>query len=129
MKNLKALLLVSAASYIAVGQVVAADLPVKAKPVEYVQVCTLYGDGYYYIPGTDTCIKIGGYLRAEMDVNAGGTLTPGVGPVVGGNRDYVMDRESQQIVQRTRFLWTFDTRTPTEYGALRSYARTVNLEF
>jgi hypothetical protein len=124
MTNLKTLLLVSAASYVAVGEVVAADLPVKAKPVEYVQVCTLYGDGYYYIPGTDTCIKIGGYLRAEMDVNAGGTLTPGVGPVIGGNRDYVMDRESQQIVQRTRFLWTFDTRTPTEYGALRSYART-----
>jgi len=62
------------------GEVVAADLPVKAKPVEYVQVCTLYGDGYYYIPGTDTCIKIGGYLRAEMDVNAGGTLTPGGRP-------------------------------------------------
>jgi hypothetical protein len=74
--NLKTLLLVSAASYVTVGVVVAADLPVKAKPVEYVQVCTLYGDGYYYIPGTDTCIKIGGYLRAEVDVNAGGTLTP-----------------------------------------------------
>jgi hypothetical protein len=35
-----------------------------------------------------------------------------------------MDRESQQFVERTRFLWTFDARTPTEYGALRSYART-----
>jgi hypothetical protein len=68
--------------------------------------------------------NIGGYLRAEADYHAGGTLTPGVGPVIGGNRDYVSDRESQQFAQRTRFLWSFDTRTATEYGALRSYART-----
>jgi hypothetical protein len=122
--NMKNILLVGTASFFTVGQVAAADLPVKAKPVEYVKVCTLYGDGYYYIPGTDTCLKIGGYLRAEADYNAGGTLTPGVGPVIGGNRDYVNDRESQQFVQRTRFLWSFDARTATEYGALRSYART-----
>ena len=43
----------------------AADLPLKAKAVEYVKVCSLYGTGFYYIPGTDTCIKLGGYLRAE----------------------------------------------------------------
>jgi porin-like protein len=22
-----------------------------------------YGDGFYYIPGTDTCLKMGGYVR------------------------------------------------------------------
>ena len=43
----------------------AADLPVKAKPVQYVKICTLYGVGFYYIPGTDMCIKIGGWVRAE----------------------------------------------------------------
>ena len=43
----------------------AADLPVKAKPVEYVKICSLYGVGFYYIPGTDMCIKIGGWVRAE----------------------------------------------------------------
>lgn len=38
----------------------AADLPVgrKAPPVEYVKVCSLYGAGFYYIPGTDTCVRI-----------------------------------------------------------------------
>jgi Porin subfamily len=41
----------------------AADMPVKAKPVQYVKICSLYGDGFYYIPGTDTCLKLGGYLR------------------------------------------------------------------
>ncbi|MGB7257197.1 MAG: porin, partial [Pseudolabrys sp.] len=28
-----------------------------AKPVQYVKICSLYGAGFYYIPGTDTCIK------------------------------------------------------------------------
>jgi Porin subfamily len=132
MNTLKVFLLVSAASYFAIGEVMAADQPTKSNPVEYVKkalqeyvkVCTLYGDGYFYMPGTDTCIKIGGYLRAEVDINAGGTLTPGVGPVSANNRDYVNDRESQSYFERTRFLWTFDTRTQTDYGTLRSYART-----
>ena len=50
----------------------AADLPIKAKAVEYVRVCSLYGAGFYYIPGTDTCIKLGGYLRADVLFNTSG---------------------------------------------------------
>ena len=48
------------------GKAQAADLPVKAKAVEYVRICSLYGAGFFYIPGTDTCIKLGGYLRADV---------------------------------------------------------------
>lgn len=102
----------------------AADLPVKAKPIKYVKVCSLYGAGFYFIPGSDICMKIGGYLRAEADFNAAGTLTPAVGPGSANNRDNINDRESQSVVQRTRFLWTFDTRQQTEYGLLRTYSRT-----
>src|SRR6476660_6602688 len=102
----------------------AADLPIKAKPIEYVKVCSLYGAGFYYIPGTDICLKIGGYVRAEADVNAGGTLTPAVGPGSANNRDNINDRESNSLVQRSRFLWTFDARQPTDYGMVRGYART-----
>ena len=47
-------------------------MPVKAKPVQYVKICSLYGDGFYYIPGTDTCLKIGGYLRVQAEYNMGG---------------------------------------------------------
>ena len=65
MKMVKSLLLVSAAGLVAVSGAQAADLPVKAKPVEYVKVCSLYGVGFYYIPGTDICMKIGAYFRAE----------------------------------------------------------------
>ena len=70
MKLVKSLLLGSAAGLIAVGGAQAADLPVKAKAVEYVKICSLYGAGFYYIPGTDTCIKLGGYLRAEVALNS-----------------------------------------------------------
>ena len=65
MKMVKSLLLGSAAGLVAVTAGQAADLPVKAKPVEYVKICSLYGAGFYYMPGTDLCIKIGGWVRAE----------------------------------------------------------------
>ena len=47
-------------------------MPVKAKPVQYVKICSLYGDGFYYIPGTDTCLKMGGYMRVQAEYNMGG---------------------------------------------------------
>ena len=69
MKMVKSLILGSAAGLVAMSGAQAADLPVKAKAVEYVRICSLYGAGFYYIPGTDTCIKIGGYVRAETAFN------------------------------------------------------------
>ena len=80
MKMVKSLLLGSAAGLVAVAGAQAADLPVKAKPVEYVKICSIYGAGFFYIPGTDTCIKIGGWIRAEYalpDRQLGGPLQPG----------------------------------------------------
>ena len=70
MKMIRNVILGSAAGLVAMSGAQAADLPVKAKAVEYVRICTLYGTGFYYIPGTDTCIKLGGYLRAETVFNA-----------------------------------------------------------
>ncbi|HWL06142.1 MAG TPA: porin, partial [Xanthobacteraceae bacterium] len=64
MKMVKSLLLGGAAGLIAFTGAQAADLPVKAKPVSYVKICDLYGAGYFYVPGTETCIKLGGYVRA-----------------------------------------------------------------
>ena len=58
---MKSLLLGTAAGLVAVAGAQAADMPVKAAAVQYVKICSLYG--FYYIPGTDTCLKLGGYLR------------------------------------------------------------------
>ncbi|MFL5061557.1 MAG: porin, partial [Xanthobacteraceae bacterium] len=63
MKMVRSLLLGSAAGFVAVAGAQAADMPVKAKPVEYVKICTLYGAGFFYLPGTDICVKHGAYVR------------------------------------------------------------------
>ncbi|HZP74711.1 MAG TPA: porin, partial [Pseudolabrys sp.] len=47
-------------------------------PVQYVKICSLYGAGFFYIPGSDTCLKIGGYVRTEGGYgNALGSVTTG----------------------------------------------------
>ncbi|MBW8855247.1 MAG: porin, partial [Bradyrhizobium sp.] len=71
MTMIKSLVLGSAAGLIAMSGAQAADLPVKAKAVEYVRICSLYGAGFFYIPGTDTCIKLGGYVRVDTTFNTG----------------------------------------------------------
>jgi hypothetical protein len=61
----KTLLLGSATAFaFAGGAAQAADLSV-AEPVDYVRVCDAFGAGYWYIPGTDTCIRIGGNVEFE----------------------------------------------------------------
>ena len=70
---MKNLLLGSSAGLMAVAGAQAADLPVKAKPVEYVRVCSLYGAGFWYVPGTDTCLKIGAYTKLDTMYNANGS--------------------------------------------------------
>ena len=69
MTMIKSLILGSAAGLVALSGAQAADLPVKAKAVEYVRICSLYGAGFFYIPGTDTCIKLGGYVRVDTTFN------------------------------------------------------------
>jgi hypothetical protein len=64
--KLKTFLLGSAGALAVAGGAQAADLSV-AEPVEYVKVCDAFGSGYWYIPGTNTCLRIGGYVR--FDVN------------------------------------------------------------
>jgi hypothetical protein len=65
--TLRTLLLGSAAAFLTVGAAQAADLG--AEPANYVKVCDAFGPGFYYAPGTDTCIKISGYVL--FDVNIG----------------------------------------------------------
>ena len=74
MKVIKNLLLGSAAVIAAGAAAQAADLPSrKAAPAEYVKICDAYGAGFFYIPGTDTCLRVGGYVRAEYAYVQSGT--------------------------------------------------------
>ncbi|RYX93359.1 MAG: porin, partial [Bradyrhizobiaceae bacterium] len=122
MTNLKSLILGSAAGLIAIGGAQAADLPVKAKAVEYVKVCSLYGAGFYYIPGTDTCVKIGGAIRLDVAFNGGTYDVPFWQGGAGGSGVFTQNYYST----RERINLTTDTRTATEYGVVRTYA---NIQF
>jgi hypothetical protein len=62
-----------------------------AAPVEYVKVCSLYGSGFFNIPGTDTCIRLSagaqvgyGGANTNFQVNPGFDVS-GSGPVFGAN--------------------------------------------
>ena len=118
MKMVKSLLLGSAAGLLAMGGAQAADLPVKAKAVEYVRICSLYGAGFFYIPGTDTCIKLGGYLRADLTIN--GQIYDG--PFWNGE-GAIRDRYANFYNDRSRLALTIDTRTATEYGVVRTFGQ------
>jgi len=96
-------------------------MPVKAAPVQYVKICSLYGDGFYYIPGTDLCLKVGGYVRGEYAWNAGASQTNG--PFQGGvaQQGYKDRFDGEDWNMRTRAYAWFDSRQQTEYGTLRTY--------
>ncbi len=119
MKSVRCLLMGSAAGLMAVSAAQAADLPVKAAPVEYVKVCSLYGAGFWYVPGTDTCMKIGSFVRMTTGYNVSGTTAIGTGGGTGAGR---YDRtDTTMFAFQGRAVVSFDVRTQTEYGTLRSY--------
>ncbi|MGP4670855.1 porin [Agrobacterium salinitolerans] len=102
--NIKSLLIGSAAALAAVSGAQAADAIVAAEPepMEYVRVCDAFGTGFFYIPGTETCLKFDGYIRFQTDF--------------GRNKSGTSDWNSF-----TRAQFNIDTRTDTELGALRGY--------
>ena len=115
MKMVKSLLLGTAAGFVAIAGAQAADLPVKAKPVQYVKICSLYGAGFYYIPGTDMCLKVGGWVRQQIGYGVNGNLTNGA--LVAN----LNTRATQDFAMRSRGYITADARNQTEYGTVRSY--------
>jgi hypothetical protein len=102
--NIKSLLIGSAAALAAVSGAQAADAIVAAEPepLEYVRICDAFGTGFFYIPGTETCLKFGGYIRFQTNV----------GRDASGTSDWD---------SFTRAQFEVDTRTDTELGALRGF--------
>src|SRR3981189_66813 len=119
MKMVKSLIFGSGAGLLAMSGAQAADLPVKAKAVEYVKICSLYGAGFFYIPGTDTCIKFGGYLRVDTTFNSNGVQDQ---PAWAGDSGQ-QNRYRDYFSARSRLAFTVDTRTATEYGAVRTFGQ------
>ncbi len=95
----------------------AVEVIAEPEPMEYVRVCDTYGTGFYYIPGTETCLRVGGYLRYDI----------GVG--IFGHED-VLDKldlaagiinTNDTYYKRARAALQLDARSETELGTLRAY--------
>ena len=116
----------SAVSMVAAAQ--AADLPSrKSAPVEYVKICDVYGRGFYYIPGTNTCLKVGGRVRFELayrpssnvwvhdrsgGANVNSTAFPGLKMLPGAMSD--------TVGWRARAYVNMDARTQTAWGTVQT---------
>ncbi|HZZ60913.1 MAG TPA: porin, partial [Roseiarcus sp.] len=73
MTLIKSALLGSAAAIVVAAGAQAADLPTrKAAPVAYVQICNVGGITGWVLPGSDTCVKLSGYITAQFE---GGNLS------------------------------------------------------
>jgi opacity protein-like surface antigen len=108
--NIKSLLLGSAAALAAVSGAQAADAIVAAEPepMEYVRVCDAFGTGYFYIPGTETCLKVGGYVRTQINYI-----------------DNDSGSDAADWDARTKGYLTFAAKNDTEIGTVSAY---INLE-
>jgi hypothetical protein len=109
--TLKSFLLGSAAAFAVVGGAEAADLSV-AEPVEFVQICEAFGTGYWYIPGSDTCIKIGGEIEFDVNLHSLSATYPGAPSTHSSNWDFV-----------TAASLNVTAKSMTEFGELVGYLK------
>jgi len=123
----KGILLGTGAALVSVAAAQAADLPSrKAAPVEYVRVCDAYGAGFFFIPGTQTCLRIGGRVRADYAFVPAKNiyqhaLTPTAAAATTGP---TVSRENAQhtVGWEARARITFDARTQTAWGTVQASA-------
>lgn len=129
MSFIKTALLASAAGLMAAGGAFAADLPSrKAAPVEYVKVCDIYGARFFYIPGTDTCLRVRGRVRFQMSmIGTGNVWVPqahtvnGAGATTPGTMRMTNSNGRDTLGWYARGYSYFDARTPTAWGTLQTF--------
>jgi hypothetical protein len=121
----KSLLLSSAALLVAATGARAADAVVvpEPEPVEYVRVCDVFGEGFFYIPGTETCLSISGYIRYKVGAtNDDGFVEDENGNLFGDTPNFE-GYEGNGWNKLTRARVNIDARSETEWGTLRGFIR------
>ena len=118
---------VSASVLATVAGAQAADLPTrKAAPVQYVKICDAYGAGFFYIPGTDTCLRVGGLVLADLSVSNAPNRMTTLGAVAAGG---ALATAFQPSISRDAVSWgalgrvELDARTQSPWGTVRSFIR------
>jgi len=112
------LAMASAGSVLVPSSVPAGDLPPRPRSVEYLRACALSGDGFYQVPGTDSCLRISGYARLDYGWHATNVQVPQTNNTAGAQ-----DRTVDPYQIRHRHLLQLDSRTPTQAGTLRTVGR------
>ena len=87
----------------AAGANAAENIVAVPEPMEYVKVCDTYGKGFFYIPGTETCLNFNGYIRVEFM--------------------YTDTATSETTNWQLRGRLNIDARNDTEWGVLRTQLR------
>ncbi|KZL16784.1 Porin omp2b precursor [Pseudovibrio axinellae] len=89
------------------------------EPMDYVQVCDAYGEGYFYIPGTQTCLRLSGRVRTEAQYRRfpdKPTMWGGVPNTEASGRDL------NSMRFRARSYIRMDARSETEFGFVRAFS-------
>ena len=95
--------------------------------MQYVKICDAYGAGFFYIPGTDTCLRVGGLVLADLSVSNTPNRLAGVGGAVIGLGGIVPG--FQPPASRDAVSWgalgriELDARTQSPWGTVRSFIR------
>ena len=112
------LLLGSAAVLVAVYGARAADaIIVGPEPVEYARICDAYGSGWFYIPGTETCLRFSGRVRTNYNVTS---FDGGRGRYFDATKSY---DDTRAHAWQADIELNVQTRNETEYGTLASHMR------
>ncbi|WP_444932414.1 porin (plasmid) [Microbulbifer sp. SSSA002] len=99
-------LAIAAAAAAAATPAIAADLPVVAEPVNYVQACDAFGAGYFQLPGQDTCIRVHGRIRTNYTSH---DLT----------KDYSAAKNAYSAYARGYIY--LESMTDTEFASIKTY--------
>lgn len=103
-----------------IGATISSSNPIDStrETIRMLQACSAFGAGFFAVPGSDTCIRIGGRIRidvryfASFDHGNSFSLAPGFGNG--------FDDDAYGI--RVRNYSRQDTRTSTGLGPLRTYS-------
>ncbi|MDA4844754.1 porin [Hoeflea poritis] len=119
--HLKSLLFATAAVVVA-SPALSADAIVTAEPepVEYVRVCDAFGEGYFYIPGSETCLKLSGEVRLRV-IAAGEKTTLEYDDAT--STFSLSNAGGDSYSTKVRARLTVDAKNDTEFGVLHSKLR------
>jgi hypothetical protein len=70
------------------------------------------------MPGTDICLKLGGFVRYQLNLAPGNNISAGPQTGASGLNTRFTNND---VAQRVRALISVDTRQQTAYGTLRTY--------